>query len=579
MTENYRLVEVPNMGKVEFPASMSDDEVANVIKTKIMPSQTTAQPPTQDVNFSDRLKSAAMRVGQGIIDPVTAGAQMLTNALPGGVVKAGNQFNNYLADKTGLVDRLPEGGLNQQIKEDEIRYQQQRKAAGSEGIDFARMGGNIISPANLAIALKMPQALTTGARIATGVGAGILSGGITSPVTSGDYAKEKEKQMLMGGAFGGAIPAVAAAVSPKVNPQVQMLMNEGVTPTPGQILGGTFQKIEDKLTSMPLLGDAIAYARRKGLDEFNVAALTRALKSIGSKTESMGREGIADVRGKLSDAYNNLLPNLTFKSDATFASGLNNLKQLASQLPESEYKQFNKIIADQLENKMTSSGLMNGETLKVVESELSRQAKGYLGEQSFDKRQLGSALEEALNLVRQNLQRTNPPLAKELGKINEGYAQYARLRDAAGRQGSLEGKFTPDQLAAAVRAQDKTLGKRAYSEGTALMQDLTDAGKSVLSPKYPDSGTAGRAALNIGGAGAAGAGYISPELLAAGGAASLPYLPYGRQAAAALLTKRPSGAGAMAEALRKFGPYSVPTTSQFNQPLRIEIIGNGGQQP
>ena len=56
-------------------------------------------------------------------------------------------------------------------------------------------------------------------------------------------------------------------------------------------------------------------------------------------------------------------------------------------------------------------------------------------------------------------------------------------------------------------------------------------------------------------------------------------MPYGRQATAALLTKRPSGAGAMAEALRKFGPYSVPAASQFNQPLRIEIIGNGGQQP
>ena len=56
MTENYRLVEVPNMGKVEFPASMSDDEVANVIKTKIMPTQTVSKPQ----------ESASMQQGRSL---------------------------------------------------------------------------------------------------------------------------------------------------------------------------------------------------------------------------------------------------------------------------------------------------------------------------------------------------------------------------------------------------------------------------------------------------------------------------------------------------------------------------------
>ena len=573
MAQEFRIVDVPNMGPVEFPASMSDDDVANVIKTKMMPTQAAAQPqaaPAQDVTqpptgrSPQQLSSALSRFGQGLLDPVTAGAQMLTNALPAGVVKAGNELNNYLADKTGLVGRLPEGGLNQQISEHEAEYQRQRKAAGNEGIDFARMGGNILNPANLAIASRIPQALTTGGRIAAGLGGGALMGGITTPVTEGDYAKEKAKQMAVGGAFGAAFPAAGAMVNPKINPQVQMLMKEGVTPTPGQILGGTAQIIEDKLTSVPFLGDAISYARRQGLNEFNSAALARALKSIGEKTENIGREGIADVREKLSSAYNALLPKLTFKADQKFVSDLDNLRQLASELPEEQANRFNQIISNQLEKKMTSSGLMSGDTIKIVESKLNTDAKGYLSSDNHDIRQLGSALEEALNLVRQNLQRTNPVASKELSKINEGYAQYAKLRDAASRQGSLEGKFTPAQLAAAVRGQDKTVGKRAYSEGTALMQDLTDAGKSVLSPKYPDSGTAGRAA-NIAGVGAAGTGYISPEVLTGGAIASLPYLPYGRQAMAAMLAKRPTSAKEAAEAIRRLGPYSAPAASQFNQ--------------
>ena len=48
------------------------------------------------------------RVLRGMRDPIDAGAQMLTNALPAGVVNAGNRLNNWLAHKTGLVARLRE---------------------------------------------------------------------------------------------------------------------------------------------------------------------------------------------------------------------------------------------------------------------------------------------------------------------------------------------------------------------------------------------------------------------------------------------------------------------------------------
>lgn len=45
---------------------------------------------------------------------------------------------------------------------------------------------------------------------------------------------------------------------------------------------------------------------------------------------------------------------------------------------------------------------------------------------------------------------------------------------------------------------DRSKDKRAFSEGDALMQDLTAAGKAVLPSKVPDSGTAGRLMSNIG---------------------------------------------------------------------------------
>lgn len=510
------------------------------------------------------MSSAASRFGQGLRDPIDAGAQLLTKILPEGVVRAGNVVNNFIADKTGLVGRLPEGGVDQQIREREQAYQQARQATGNEGVDWARLGGNVLSPANLAVASKIPQGVSTMGRIASGVAAGGAFGALSTPVASGepeDFWKEKAKNTALSAGLGGVFPAGAALISPNVRPDVARLIKEGITPTPGQILGGRMQVAEDKLTSIPILGDAITSSRKKGLDEFNRAALSRALKPIGEKVDDIGRLGIEGVREKLGKAYDDLLPNLTFKADPKFSADLTNIRTMANSLPPQQSQQFEKVLREQVIGKMTRQGLMSGERLKEVESQLGRLAKGYAGDANFDNRQLGDAIGEIQRVIRQTLVRSNPQQAKRLSDINTGYANYARLRDAASRQGALEGEFTPAQLAAAVRSGDKSVGKRAYSEGKALMQDLTDAGKNVLMQKYPDSGTIGRALLPLSLLGAGGgASYITdnPIPLAAAAMLTGPYLPGGRQAAAALLAKRPQSAAQAAQAIRQIGPYLTP---------------------
>lgn len=519
------------------------------------------QGPTKEQSSEASIGS---RILKGMKDPVDAGAQLLTNMLPKSVVEAGNQANNWLAEKTGLVGALPPGGVDQQVREVEQQYQQARAATGNTGVDWARLGGNIASPMNLAIASKIP----VGASLLSRVGAGAAGGGIMgalNPVTEGNFASEKAKQIGVGAAVGGAIPLVTAAagriVSPKSSPQVKGLLEEGITPTPGQMLGGAFQTTEDKLTSVPVLGDAITSARRKGLDELNRAAYKRALDPIGGTVpKEVGREGVAAVREQISNAYDALLPNVMFKADQQFSADVNKLTSMASALPDEQASRFQKVLRDQLIKKLSPQGTMDGETLKGVESEIGRIARGLKGDASFDNRQLGDALYELQNSVRSNLERANPQFSTELKAINTSWANYARLRDAASRQGSLEGKFTPGQLSAAVRAQDKTLGKRAFSEGGALMQDLSDPAKAVLSSKYPDSGTTGRALMSVGTLGAMGGGAAMAPTAAvpavgAGILSILPYLPGGRQAMAALLARRPDGAEKVAEAIRKAGPY------------------------
>ena len=93
--------------------------------------------------------------------------------------------------------------------------------------------------------------------------------------------------------------------------------------------------------------------------------------------------------------------------------------------------------------------------------------------------------------------RANPQNATELAAIDKAYANFKRIQRAAAGVGTEDGVFTPAQLLSAAKAMDRTKDKRAFSEGTALLQDLAAAGKEVMPSKVPDSGTAGRLLSNI----------------------------------------------------------------------------------
>lgn len=524
------------------------------------------------------MASVPMRVVQGMRDPIDAGAQALTHILPDSVVRAGNAANNWLADKTGMVGRIPAGGVDQMISDQEAQYQSARQATGNQGIDWARIAGNVASPANLAIASRIPATSTVASKMASmiGIGPGAASTigrtaaaagggavyGSLSPVSDGgDFATEKAKQIGIGAAAGPAAQliggAAARVISPHTSEDVIKLMKEGITPTPGQILGGRWQVTEDKLQSVPILGDAIASARGKGIDELNLAAYKRALEPIGGVVPAkVGRDAVASVRDQVSGAYNALLPKVQFKADSGFASDIQTLQQMASNLPPDQAARFDKILRDNVIGKMTRQGSMDGETLKGIESQLGELSRGLKSDSLFDNRQLGSAIGEIQAAIRSNLERANPQYADELKAANTAWANYTRIRDAASRQGADEGKFTPAQLSAAVRAGDKTKGKRAFSEGDALMQDLSDPAKSVLASKYPDSGTTGRAIMGLAVGG--GAAYLNPTVTALTGVGITPYLPGGRQVAAALLARRPQGAEAVAESVRRLAPAASP---------------------
>jgi SLT domain-containing protein len=403
-----------------------------------------------------------------------------------------------------------------------------------------------------ATAPLMPATSTVG-------GAATLGGavGLTQPAV--DW-RERGTNALIGAAAGGAGQAamngLARVVKPNTSPQINALMKEGVTPTPGQILGGSFKRVEDGLTSVPIVGDAIKSGQRRAAADLNTAAMNRALAPIDMKLPKglQGREAVDYVGTTLGAKYDALLPKLSTQADDVFAADVKSLRALVDNgnMGEAEAKQFGKILQNQVLGKFKGQNSVTGETIKSIDGELGRVASKYMSDPSADKRQLGEAIIELQGSLRSLIQRTNPDYAKELKSINAGYANFKRVQRAAAGLGAEDGIFSPAQLQNAVKALDRSKDKGQFAKGNALMQDLSEAGKSALGGSVPDSGTPYRLATTLGASGGAGAFLGMPAALGML-TAPLAYSRPGQNALAAALTSRPQGANELANFLRLTG--------------------------
>lgn len=512
--------------------------------------------------------SRAERFGAGLADPIHGGAQLLTNLLPGGVVRAGNQLNNWLADNTGLVAHLPEGGVDQQVRERERDYQARR---GDTGLDGWRLAGNVLSPTNAALGLRGAQAIGTGSKVLGGALTGAASAS-TAPVTNGSFGTEKAKQVATGAAFGGAVPALIGGVSRVISPnastnqQLALLRNAGVRPTIGQALGGRMNALEEKAASVPIVGDMISKARGNALEDFNRAAINRATSRLGVSVDDIGNAGVARAQQAVSQAYDDALGRLKHvRLDGQFRQDFGQLQQMTRSLTPQMRSKFDRTVKDVLDGRASTSGTMTAETFKRVDSELGQIAKNYSGSSVASEKEFGDAVLQLKDLLKQQAMRTNPKAAQAIREADSAFAQLARIENAANRAVNADGVFTPGQLNMAVRQADTSARRRATAGGRALMQDLSGAGQSVLGNRVPNSFTSDRALIAAGTLG--GAGLLSPATAAGllGGAAL--YTGPAQRALTGLVTARPQMAQPIARSLLQSAPGFSPLGAQVGLQL------------
>lgn len=342
-------------------------------------------------------------------------------------------------------------------------------------------------------------------------------------------------QMAMGAKAGDA---AGIPKPPNLRPEVGMLADKGVTMTPGQILGGGWDKAEQALSKWPLVGGSVKAARGRAVEDFNNAAINDSLSPIGEKLPGgiKGQAAVAHAYDKLGERYDDLLVKMKGNLDSSQPSGpqigpgpmgppapslrneLDTLKTMSAQskMPRKYQQELGRVIDEDIVGRFEKSGMASGQTLKDIQSQLTTLAKKKAQSDDRDVNKQGLAIAQAKQAVDRMIERENPQYADELKAVNDGYAKFKIVQRAAASTGAKEGVFTPAQFQAAVRAKDATKDKRAFSEGEARQQPLAQAGKSVLGDTMPDSGSPYQLAiydLLLGGGGHA---LLGPQGIAAG---------------------------------------------------------------
>lgn len=170
-----------------------------VYRLEVSGTSAPAKPPGNPSPFKGSIAGGAF---MGLRDPIDAGAQILTRLLPDSVVQAGNRLNNQLVDwgVPGLTRLEGPNAVDRVVQGANAEYEASRKLAGRDGLDFARLVGNIANPVNRIIPMS---GATSAGQVALRAGAqGAISGAAQPVLDTQDFASNKALQIGLGGAVG-----------------------------------------------------------------------------------------------------------------------------------------------------------------------------------------------------------------------------------------------------------------------------------------------------------------------------------------------------------------------------------------
>ena len=406
---------------------------------------------------------------------------------------------------------------------------------------------------------------------------------ITDTTYGGIYGGMTEGDPLTGAALGAVGSAGGQAIGKgletgiggvRASAPVQRLREAGVQLTPGRILGEGASRLEDKMVSWPLVGDAIRNRQQEGFRQFNEAAFREGGAPIGATPNAVGEEGIGQLRSAVSGAYDNATAGSRVPFDQPFMDDMQQVYNTSQRMPYDRQNALGEIIDARVAH-MVDAGEMTGRDYQQAMRALKGNRSKVPGQFDGFEQEYRDAMTGTMDALDGTMRRGGGDgVIAGLDAANAANKNLNILENASldkAKIGSQTGEaevFLPSQLIAAARQSE-----RKY--GPSKLKDFGKAGQEVLPSTVPNSGTTDRAliaGLGLGGVGGVGefASQGDVDTTATGlattggvlGALALLNSRRGAQAFERIALDRPDSLKKVAESLRRkrglFGSAAVP---------------------
>lgn len=518
-------VTVPDIGVVEFPDSMSPQEIV-----KALQSMQGVPVPRQPKTVTEKvLASPVGGVIRGLRDIPDAGAQLLTRGLEA-VAPAGSSMEKFMQEERKRVEDIN--------REAERAYQQDWRMGQMKPNEFdvGRAVGGALATAIPATTAVKALGLTT-APVRAGAVSGAVGGGLQPVLEPQDsFAEQKATQIGLGGALGagggylgdkitnllfgrGAAPAVGGTGAPSsaqatvsATPTAQVTgggVNLGaVAPesgaaltaaqkailergkamgfktTPAQETGSrSLLQMEARMESSPFTSAPFNTIKTE-----NQKVLNRATaQAIGVNSDELSNPVLAQAQRQISDVYKKVAtPDIRKVDGMTFMNNIDLIDNAFEGLTTQPLK--TNILVKQLQD-LALKGEASGVQLQNLSSKIGKRAKNEMTTAMGD-RELGSALFQLKEMVDDALSAGLSKAEQEaFATARNNYRNLMTIRTASGVVNPSSGNVSGLNLASALTRKDPQ-GFVFGSNQTPMYEAARFA--QAFRPIVGDSGTATR---------------------------------------------------------------------------------------
>lgn len=360
--------------------------------------------------------------------------------------------------------------------------------------------------------------------------AAAITGGTLGAITNPD----DRTGGAVGGAIGGAAGDVAGRVltkalggmvSNRVTPDARQLMDDGVfVPMWKGTDSKLVREIAERAKVLPVSGDIMRGQERSAFESFNKNMAGKAtppmpvmddvgnvLRWENSPVKKSGSEAINALRGRFDDAYGALYKGRGIPVDDMYGKQTGEiLDATRAYYPRiaddvgSAFKQVDDILRKGTESTTKASPIVNEagqafqntqlghaatrpESVKQAIDVLDDRISGAYGRGDAE---AGEVLKQLRSSIAELRTRGLPPeVAEQAADINRAYASFMQLQRANGSLGAQKSGLTsPAQMLNAIKANDRTPNKSAFSGGNAMNQQDVLRAERVLGNRLPDVG-------------------------------------------------------------------------------------------